>query len=167
MEVPQEKELPTAFNQHIWAVSFLLEPHVFFWQKKHSRSILDLEFGELFLFSHTCFAVWETYTLPQTNIFAPRKWMVGIQSFPFGAWPISWGEMLVLGRAFFWQSYVNRDFQVDDHIFLFCGKTWIVLGRKFPNKKTLQWMSQQKWKNPRIKKRNRCKMKKNVSRHVC
>jgi len=30
MEVPQEKELPTAFNQHIWAVSFLLEPHVFF-----------------------------------------------------------------------------------------------------------------------------------------
>ncbi len=28
--------------------------------------------------------IWVPGTLPETNIFAPEKWMVGVRSFPFG-----------------------------------------------------------------------------------
>ena len=38
-------------------------------------------------------------TLPVTNISRPRKWMVGIRSFPLGARPIFMGEVLVLERV--------------------------------------------------------------------
>ena len=36
-------------------------------------------------------------TLPETNIFSPKKWMFGIRSFPFWGWPIFRCKLLVSG----------------------------------------------------------------------
>ena len=48
-------------------------------------------------------------TLPETNHFAPEKWMVGRWSFPFGMAEPDRCELLVSGRVYFFNLYQYID----------------------------------------------------------